>query len=427
MRALAVLCAIAAAAIAGARPASAAPVPQAAGAEVVADVRVHGNTMASEADVLAITAIRIGAPFSAQLVDETRARLLASGRFDGVEVLKRYASIADPSRILVMIIVNEPPARVATSTVPGELPRLVPRRGIRNLMLLPILDAEDGYGLTYGAQLAFVRVGGSRGRVMLPLSWGGTKQAGAVFERTFGSGPLSRLQVGLGITRRTNPAYREMDERRRVWTRAERRLGSWNVGATLSRERSAFASSIDHVTSLGADVTLDTRVDPFLARNAVYLHSAWTRVRLSRDASVTRGRVDARGYLGVFRQVVLVARVEHDSASRALPPYLQPMLGGWSNLRGFRTGSFVGDQRVAGSLELRVPLSSALSVGRVGISVFIDAGSSYDVGEHVREQSLERGAGAAAWVSATAFRFALSVARGRGAGTRVNFSMGYGF
>ena len=76
-------------------------------------------------------------------------------------------------------------------------------------MLLPILDGEDGYGLTYGAHVAFVRVGGAKGRVTLPLSWGGTKQAGAAFERTFESGPLSRLQVGAGITRRTNPAYRE--------------------------------------------------------------------------------------------------------------------------------------------------------------------------------------------------------------------------
>ena len=199
------------------------------------------------------------------------------------------------------------------------------------------------------------------------------------------------------------------------------------LGATLSREQADFATSVDRLTSFMGDVTFDTRVDPFLARNAVYLHGAWTRVRFSPSGSVNRGRMDARGYLGVFRQAVLVARVEHDSANRALPPYLQPMLGGWSNLRGFRAGSFVGDQRAAGSLELRVPLSSALSVARLGVSVFVDAGSSYDVGEELHEQPLQRGAGASAWVSATAFRFALSVARGRGAGTRVNFSLGYGF
>ena len=46
------------------------------------------------------------------MLDDARARLLASAKFDGIEVLKRYASITDPSRILVMIIVTERPARI---------------------------------------------------------------------------------------------------------------------------------------------------------------------------------------------------------------------------------------------------------------------------------------------------------------------------
>jgi outer membrane protein assembly factor BamA len=413
--------------IAATGPAAGALRLQEPAADVVAEVRVHGNTMTPTADVLSLAALPVGTPYADRLLDEARARLLASGKFDDVQVLKRFASIADPSRILVMIVVDERPARIVAGKQPGELPRLVPRRGPRNLMLLPLVEAEDGYGLTYGARVAFVDVGGKQGRVTVPLSWGGTRQAGATFERGFATGLLTRWQAGGEITQRTNPAYEQTDQRQRVWTRAERRAGPLGLGVTLAHEHVDFAAAVDKITSLAGDVTFDTRVDPFLARNAVYLYGGLTRIRLSPDASVNRGRVEARGYLGVFRRAILVARVEGDSASQALPPYLQPMLGGWSTLRGFKAGSFVGDQRVAGSLELRVPLSSALRVARLGVSAFVDAGASYDVGERIQDQPWQQGSGGAVWVSATAFRFALSVASGRHADTRVNFAMGYGF
>ena len=46
-------------------------------------------------------------------------------------------------------------------------------------MLLPMLDAEDGYGATYGVRFAFVGVTGERGRISFQLTWGGHKRAGA--------------------------------------------------------------------------------------------------------------------------------------------------------------------------------------------------------------------------------------------------------
>ena len=41
---------------------------------------------------------------------------------------------------------------------PGGQPRIVRKRGLHNFMFMPILDAEDGYGLTYGARVAFVGI-----------------------------------------------------------------------------------------------------------------------------------------------------------------------------------------------------------------------------------------------------------------------------
>ena len=103
-------------------------------------------------------------------------------------VLERYASIADPTRVLVVIVVNEGPARLDVPGDPTQPIRVVKRRGLRNLMYLPILDAEDGYGVTYGVRLALVNVGAREGRLTFPLSWGGLKQAGAAYDRRFHTG-----------------------------------------------------------------------------------------------------------------------------------------------------------------------------------------------------------------------------------------------
>src|SRR5262249_61517925 len=60
--------------------------------------------------------------------------------------------------------------------------------------------------------------------------------------------------------------------------------------------------------------------------------------------SVTRADLDARGYVGVpFTQSVLALRGFRVDASRPLPPYLQPEIGGLSTLRGFSAGYPPGD------------------------------------------------------------------------------------
>ncbi|MEO7189622.1 MAG: BamA/TamA family outer membrane protein [Vicinamibacterales bacterium] len=396
-------------------------------AETITRVQVHGNTLTPESDVLAIAGIVVGTPFGSTTIAEVRTRLLASGRFDDVDVLKRFESIADPSRILLVLVVNERPGRIVRGAAPGEPARVIVRRGIRNLMFLPILEAEDGYGVTYGAQFAFVRLGGERGRVSVPLSWGGNKRAGAIYERSFASRALTRIQAGGEVVRRKNPAYEQNDDRQRIWGRAERRSGPVTVGVTAASERIGFAGVRERMASVIGDVTFDTRIDPMLARNAVYLHGAVERVGLSSGASTRRTTLDARGYLGLVRQTVLVARVLHQGARDALPPYLKTLLGGWSNLRGFRAGAFAGDNLAAGSLELRIPLSAALSIARLGVTVFTDAGVSYDEGERFSDAPVHRSVGAGAWLSVAAFRLAVSVAHGQHAETRVNFSAGLGF
>src|SRR5207244_3741665 len=125
-------------------------------------------------------------------------------------VLKRFASISDPTQIALVIVVNEGPVRIESGK-PGAPLAIVRRRGLRNLMFLPIIDAEDGYGVTYGARLALLNTAGPKSRLSFPLTWGGMKQAGLELERRFGSGPFSRIELGGAVQRQTNPAFRQDD------------------------------------------------------------------------------------------------------------------------------------------------------------------------------------------------------------------------
>ena len=403
---------------AGRRPSA----PQAV--EVIAEVRVHGNQITADAEILQIAGVVIGAPFTPSTTDEITARLRRTGRFRGVQVLKRFASIADPSRIALVLVVDEGPVDIVGANEDGPA-RVVRRRPLTNLLVMPIFDVEDGYGATYGARLAYAGVAGRRSRLSFPLSWGGLKRAGVEFDRTLARGPLSRVEAGTSLERRRNPAFDENDDRRRVWATAGRAIGPLRLGAGGAWQRVSFAGTTDRLRSVTAEAIVDTRLDPSLPRNAIYGLAAVERIHFASGAPVaTRATIDGRGYVGLVGQSVLVARARREQANRPLPAYLKSLLGGDGNLRGFEPGAFVGDRLVAGSLELRIPLSAALSAGKVGVSVFIDAGAAYDDGQAFRDQTPHTGAGASVWLAATVVRMGLTIAHGRGAGTRVTFGAG---
>ena len=57
--------------------------------------------------MLRLAEVEIGAAFEADTAAIIEKRLRATGKFQKVEVLKRFASIADPSKISVVIVVDE--------------------------------------------------------------------------------------------------------------------------------------------------------------------------------------------------------------------------------------------------------------------------------------------------------------------------------
>ncbi len=106
-------------------------------------------------------------PATDALLGDVKSRLEKSGRFDGVEVRKRYRSIADPDDILLVIVVDEVPGISDTDLTPGPL-----KRFRSSGMFLPILRYDDGYGFTYGVRVSFVDRLGPNSRVSVPLSVG---------------------------------------------------------------------------------------------------------------------------------------------------------------------------------------------------------------------------------------------------------------
>jgi outer membrane protein assembly factor BamA len=394
-------------------------------AQVVAAIQVHGNTATKDDEVRRLAGIEVGAPVEANTVDEVAARLRAAKRFESVEVLKRFASIADPSQILLVIVVDEGPVRIEM-TGDAANPTRVVRSHPLNLLFMPVLAREDGYGFTYGARVARLDVAGRNSRLSFPLTWGGDKKAGAEIEKTIEHAPIDRLTAGVSVSRRTNPFYEQDDDRQRVWVRAEREVvRAVRVGATAGWQHVSFMNDTDRFAHAGADVVLDTRVDPNLPRNAVFAKASWEY--LGSPARAGHYVLDGRGYIGLFRQNVLALRGLRDAADRPLPLYLQPLLGGMANLRGFSAGTAVGDTLVAYSAELIVPLTSPLKIGKIGLSAFADRGAAYNAGERLRDQTMKQGYGGSVWLSAAFLKLNIAVAHGRGSSTRMHVGANVSF
>jgi outer membrane protein assembly factor BamA len=395
-------------------------------AEVIAEVRVHGNAVISEEEVLRLAEVEVGTPFEADTAAIVEKRLRASGRFENVQVLKRFASIADSSKISLVIIVDEGDVKFEWDRESGEA-RTVRRRGWP-VMFLPVLDFQDGYGWTYGARFALPNVAGSRSRLAIPLTWGGDKRAAVQLEKDFERGPLDRVVAALAVSRREHPFYEQDDDRLRLSARAERDLlPRLRVGGTLGTERVQFLAVDTRFLQTGADAVIDTRLDPVLARNAVYARAAWDRYALTGSDTYHQYSVDLRGYAGFYGQSIVVGRLYRSASDKVLPPFLQPILGGMDNLRGFKAGTAVGDTLVAGSVELRAPITSPLNIAKLGVSAFVDVGTVYDHRARLEDQQFGKGFGGSVWLSAAFFRLNFAVAHAVRGGTRVHFGTSFAY
>ena len=217
-----------------------APAPQPA-PEIVGEIRVHGNAFVLDSEVLRLAGVAVGQPLAPDAPEQIRQRLEKSGVFESVEVRKRYRSLDDPSDVALILLVHERQGH--KSELISEKPSTWARVKGR-VMFLPILNYDDGYGFTYGGRFSTIGLFGGGERISVPLTWGGTRRAAVEVDRTFKSGPLTRVESTFGIAERENPRY-EIDDQRVTWTaRAERSFaGMVRAGVDTSQGTSTSAAS----------------------------------------------------------------------------------------------------------------------------------------------------------------------------------------
>jgi outer membrane translocation and assembly module TamA len=396
---------------------------QAVPPEVVAEVRIHGNYRTPDADVLQLAGITAGSPLGVGGIEAVAERLRKSGRFDAVEVRKRYRSLTEAEQVAVIIVVQERPGVEKGGVMPGPLKRFG-----NTIMAVPTFDYVDGYGVTAGGRLSFVNVFGKEGHIVLPLTVGSTRQAAVEIDKTLRSGPVRRLVGGVAEASRENPAYDTRDLRTEVWVEGSRPLGSVvSVDARAGWTDVSFGDVRDQFPSYGARLVIDTRVNPAFPRNAIYASAAWDALTPESSSTINRYTLDGRAYVGLVGSSVLALRVRSETADGALPIYERRLLGGFTSLRGFKAGSFTGDNLATASIELRVPFHSPMRIGQTGITLFGDAGAAYDHGTRLRDAHVEYGVGGGWYLRVPLVQFEIDLAYGIDRGTRVHVAAGFKF
>ena len=245
----------------------------------------------------------------------------------------------------------------------------------------PLVDISSEYGLTLGARFAFVDFATEGGHIAFPMSWGGKRQAGV--ETTFPVGDGQHLRFDLSRWRQVNPHFDIPDNRLEVGGRFVKHVrratfhvrGQWSdVDFELPDQRFA---------TLGAKAVFDTRIDPTMPGDAVYLGLDWRRLFFLAGvdrSDVNQYALDLRGYKRLIGQSLLAGQFYWAIADGPMPSYEQPFVGGGKTLRGYKAGRFIGDNAAYGTVELRLPLTSPTSFARVGLHFFYDTGTAYDYG-----------------------------------------------
>ena len=185
----------------------------------------------------------------------------------------------------------------------------------------------------------------------------------------------------------------------------------------------------DKLWRYGASLSYDTRPSRAFPYNSVFASAGWQRVDPDGSASVNRYRFELAGYRTLVGQLVLAARGLLHTADGPLPDYERPYIGGMVSLRGYRSGAFIGDSAALGAVELRLPITTALtgSIARFGVAAFWDAGATWDHGRSMGDQKFHQGVGVGVFLIAPFVRLNVDVANDLNGSTRVHFGTGFRF
>ena len=96
-------------------------------------------------------------------------------------------------------------------------------------------------------------------------------------------------------------------------------------------------------------------------------------------------------------------------------------------MRGWRVGARVGDRLAAASVEIRLPLSSPLSIGNAGFRIFYDTAAAYDAGRSIHDQRFLKGAGGGVFLTVPFGSLHIDVGHDFRGSMRLHAGAGLGF
>lgn len=379
--------------------------------ETLVEARFRGNFTISDETLLQMAGIEVGFTTDALILEDIRQKLLDCGRFEWVEVTKRYRSIARNDEVVLVIVVKE-------------------KESAKNkFMYSPIFAGSDEYGLTYGLRSTAKDLLGRQERISIPLTWGGVRRVEVEGEFELTNPVIRTLTATVGVSRKKHPYYEIGDFRKEVNVTVKRKLNQFEVNAQTGWTDVDFGSRGGAFVTLGTGLILDTRQDVNLPRNAVYAEIAWKRLTLfDAERGINVYTADFRGYKGLFGQTILAGQFYYSGADGTLPDYERPFLGGANTLRGYEPGAFIGDNIATASLELRLPLSSLRHIYRSGVALFFDSGAAYDHGVALGNAKFNHGAGVGAFLLIMGFGIKADLGYNMHDDSfRVHFSSGFRF
>jgi len=378
--------------------------------ETLVEVRFRGNFTIPDETLLKMAGIEVGSASNDLNPEGIRQKLLDKGRFEWVEVTKRYLSIARNDEVVLVITVKE-------------------KESARNkFMYMPILAGSDEYGFTYGLRGTAKNLLGFQEKISIPLTWGGVRRAEVEGEFELNNPVISKLTATVGASQKEHPYYEINDFRKEINVKIERRMKVFELNAQSGWTDVDFDDRGGDFATVGAGFVFDNRQDVNFPRNAIYTDIAWKRLSLlDAERGINVYTVDLRGYKGLFGQSILAGQFYYSGVDAPLPDYERPFLGGATTLRGYKPGAFIGDNIATASLELRLPLTSLRRIYRSGVAMFFDSGAAYDHGESLGNAKFNHGTGIGAFFLIMGFGVKVDVAYNTHDAFRVHFNSGFRF
>ena len=217
-------------------------------AEAVVEIRIQGNFSLPDDEVIALAGVTVGDAAGPDLEETVRARLKASGRFETVDVRRRYRSLTATDQVALVIVVRERPG----ARFSNPLLRAFAAAG-RRLMVAPIVDHREGYGVAYGALTSFVDPFGTGSRLAVPATWGGHKRIALEMETPVRGPVIDRLRAGGSRGRRRHPYFDIDDERTGIEVAADRRIPrGFRVRGEAAWEEVRFGARSDRLVRAAA-------------------------------------------------------------------------------------------------------------------------------------------------------------------------------